>query len=121
MKNLHQDTQWVPQYAEQRVRVSTNIHSYDVVPYSEIYGCDVRTHISWGPIGHLALRAIPRGYDSFTGLSPHDPRLRREEFHNAQEGFRLNQEARLQKRANVLLDGPMWETPSPCACGKGLQ
>ena len=82
-----------------------HIDLHNITPYSEVYGCNIQTHASYGAIGSFHLRPLPVGHDAFTGLSQQELRLRQQEVSP-------NASARLQILNHVLLDGAAWETPT---------
>ena len=92
-------------YQEQCVRFLKDPEIFDETPYSEVYSCDVRAHVSYGHIENFHVRRIDAGHDPYTGLAPHQLlRLR--------EQLRPDHGRRLQILNQVLLDGSAWERSS---------
>ena len=67
---------------QQCVRFNPDVHVLPVQPYALVYGHDVRTHVSVGPMGNFRLVPMGRGRDPFTGLLPEELARRRSHFWN---------------------------------------
>ena len=70
-----------------------------------MYGCDVRTHQSVGPVGQCRLVPMGKQCDPFTGLSL-------AEMANRKAEWVPDRQARVRILNAVLVDGVGWETPT---------